>query len=74
MRHKLVLACALLLCVATGSASTLSPEQVCAQSRINARYRLSDTRFVACYNQQVWSTGTCSNLRFDSRSQTCVPA
>jgi hypothetical protein len=37
--------------------------------------RLSDTRFVACYKQQVWEVRQCpTDLRFDPLSQTCVPA
>ncbi len=78
MRAALVLACGLLLCAACASArgsGPLTPDQVCARSRKDARIRLSDTQFVACYKQTVWEVRSCpTNLRFDPISQACVPA
>ena len=51
-----------------------SPDALCAASAIDARIRLSDTEFVACYKGNAWDVLACpSGLLFSQRTQTCTP-
>lgn len=71
----LILAVLLGAACANARSGTLTPEQICARTPIDARVRLTDTRFVACYKQAVWEVRDCpKDLRFEQASQTCVPA
>lgn len=66
---------AALLCAASAAALRLSPEEACAASSRDARIKLSETQFVACYKGAVWDVLNCpSGLRFNQRTQTCTPA
>ena len=77
-RPRAALLCALWLCAASLAAASRSPRpspaQICAAAKRDARIRLSDTQFVACYKGQVWDVLSCPpTLRFDQRTQTCTP-
>lgn len=73
MRAALLCACSLWLVAVCASAQP-SPDAVCAASGRDARIRLSDKQFVACYKGKAWDVLSCPpTLRFSQRTQTCTP-